>query len=533
MNRILTLFVCAVSFNAFGQYQVGDIGPGGGWIFYVDTLDLFEFDFMEVASTTEDRTPNWGGHALVGQNTAASQNLGRGGYYSSLYLGQASPWQIATLSTGGPAALIHANGCTQGGYGDWFLPTIEDCEVMRVAFGDSLVEMISFDPDDPYNYNVWTASCFLDEGNYTRARTYNLSNGNISSQLSTGNQWGNSSGRQVLPIRTFSLQNEQICGVGTVWDEDSQTCIIDETYCSWQPDSDGDQLIGVSDLLMFLSVFGDTDLDQDGIFDSNDDCVGEYDECGVCNGSGPSIPIVESIEILYDSVYAEQIDEWLVYEYADTTFSFTCYEWSCGDPIEYQGYDYETVQIGEQCWFAENLRADTYLNGDSILFVSDAEEWGVQSGAMTRQPDNLSADLGALYNWLAVDDSRGLCPSGWHVSTDSDWQLLNLQAGLPMDELETTGWLGEAQEIGNKLKDPDYWNGGQGYDLFGFGARAGGYMNSGGTGAVGANGDWWTRDVPPPNLHPIRRGLHANEEGNLRCRCSGWNDGFSIRCVRD
>ena len=72
----------------------------------------------------------------------------------------------------------------------------------------------------------------------------------------------------------------EFCGDGTVWDEASQTCIIDETYCSWQPDSDGDQLIGVSDLLMFLSVFGDTDLDQDGIFDSNDDCVGEYDECG-------------------------------------------------------------------------------------------------------------------------------------------------------------------------------------------------------------------------------------------------------------
>ena len=207
--------------------------------------------------------------------------------------------------------------------------------------------------------------------------------------------------------------------------------------------------------------------------------------------------------------------------------------WACGDPLEYQGYDYETVQIGEQCWFAENLSADTYLNGDSILFVSDAEDWVVESGAMTRQPDNLSTDLGALYNWLAVDDSRGLCPSGWHVSTDSDWQLLNLQAGLPMDELDSIGWLGGAQDIGNKLKDPNYWNGGQGYDLFGFGARAGGYMNSGGTGAVGANGDWWTRDVPPPNMHPIRRGLHANEEGNMRCRCSGWNDGFSIRCVKD
>ena len=38
-------------------------------------------------------------------------------------------------------------------------------------------------------------------------------------------------------------------------------------------------------------------------------------------------------------------------------------EWSCGDPLEYQGYDYETVQIGEQCWFAENLRAESYRMG--------------------------------------------------------------------------------------------------------------------------------------------------------------------------
>ena len=36
-------------------------------------------------------------------------------------------------------------------------------------------------------------------------------------------------------------------------------------------------------------------------------------------------------------------------------------------PTEYQGYDYETVQIGEQCWFAENLRSENYLNGDAIL----------------------------------------------------------------------------------------------------------------------------------------------------------------------
>ena len=33
-------------------------------------------------------------------------------------------------------------------------------------------------------------------------------------------------------------------------------------------------------------------------------------------------------------------------------------EFSCGNPVSYQGYDYATVLIGEQCWFAENLRSE-------------------------------------------------------------------------------------------------------------------------------------------------------------------------------
>ena len=56
--------------------------------------------------------------------------------------------------------------------------------------------------------------------------------------------------------------------------------------------------------------------------------------------------------------------------------------WQCGDPLEYQGYDYETVQIGEQCWFAENLHGELYLSGDSIPAGLSDSEWSVTvSGA--------------------------------------------------------------------------------------------------------------------------------------------------------
>lgn len=162
------------------------------------------------------------------------------------------------------------------------------------------------------------------------------------------------------------------CGEGTVWDEDSQTCIIDETYCSWQPDSDGDQLIGVSDLLMFLSVFGDTDLDQDGIFDSNDDCVGEYDECGVCNGSGPSIPIIESIEIQFDSLYADQIDEWLVYEYSDTTYNYVCEAIEgCTDPEAFNYAESANVEDNSCIYVVLGCTDSSACNFDSLAELDD------------------------------------------------------------------------------------------------------------------------------------------------------------------
>ena len=68
----------------------------------------------------------------------------------------------------------------------------------------------------------------------------------------------------------------------------------------------------------------------------------------------------------------------IVYEFgADTTFSYECVPVfaDCGDTVRYQGYDYATVLIGEQCWFAENLRSENYENGDAIPAGLSDSEW--------------------------------------------------------------------------------------------------------------------------------------------------------------
>ena len=97
---------------------------------------------------------------------------------------------------------------------------------------------------------------------------------------------------------------------------------------------------------------------------------------------------------------------------------------SCYAGVEMDGYRYYGVPIGDQCWFAENLRTTVYADGTSIPEVTDNTEWAGLSSDARCVYDNDASTMhvyGKLYNWYAVDDARGLCPTGWHVPTDADW----------------------------------------------------------------------------------------------------------------
>ena len=88
------------------------------------------------------------------------------------------------------------------------------------------------------------------------------------------------------------------------------------------PDVNCDGYVNVNDLLGLLGYFGDEDLDGDGIWDSQDDCV--EDDCGICDGPGPEILEVDTIIVVLDSVYLQGLDDWYTYEFADTTFTLNC-----------------------------------------------------------------------------------------------------------------------------------------------------------------------------------------------------------------
>jgi len=95
--------------------------------------------------------------------------------------------------------------------------------------------------------------------------------------------------------------------------------------------------------------------------------------------------------------------------------------------IDYDGNAYPTCQIGTQVWMAENLRVKHYRNGDVIPNVTNNGAWGALNtgGYCWYENDSInSAKYGFLYNYYAVDDSRGLCPVGWHEPADAEWTTL-------------------------------------------------------------------------------------------------------------
>lgn len=94
-----------------------------------------------------------------------------------------------------------------------------------------------------------------------------------------------------------------------------------------------------------------------------------------------------------------------------------------------------TITIDEQVWLARNLAVTTFRNGDPIPRITDGAEWAAAGRA--RQPaqsayghnEARAAREGLRYNYAAVSDPRGLCPQGFRVPADADWNALGADLG--------------------------------------------------------------------------------------------------------
>ena len=94
---------------------------------------------------------------------------------------------------------------------------------------------------------------------------------------------------------------------------------------------------------------------------------------------------------------------------------------------DYDGSVYKTLKIGSKVWMAENLRSTHYRNGEPIPDIKDSKQWNIlTSGAFCELNNNqdYTKAFGLLYNWYTIADIRNVCPGGWHVPSESEWDSM-------------------------------------------------------------------------------------------------------------
>jgi uncharacterized protein (TIGR02145 family) len=147
---------------------------------------------------------------------------------------------------------------------------------------------------------------------------------------------------------------------------------------------------------------------------------------------------------------------------------------------------YQAVKIGAQYWFQSNLDSKIYavrkkvevwelidtINSYTPYTTSIAylNESPLDDTLAVQWPfngyDSLTKKYGRMYTWYAASDARNICPTGWHVPNESEWDKMiavlggDSLAGGKMKDTSTIEWnypnLAEVNQYNLKVKSTGY-----------------------------------------------------------------------------
>ncbi len=198
---------------------------------------------------------------------------------------------------------------------------------------------------------------------------------------------------------------------------------------------------------------------------------------------------------------------------------------SCGATIvDRDGYTYRTVQIGSQCWMADNLSTKTTPAGATLSALN--RDCMTTSNTQGGESDCLAGRT--LYKFSTVmngdsEGGQGICPAGWHVPSDADWHVLEMSlVPNPGTEGECPAAhtsAGSCLYVGDKLKV----GGSANFN----GAFSGSRDNAGNYGGYGNGGYWWSS-----HSSQYYRAISTANTG-LGRNSFGANAGLSVRCLKN
>jgi uncharacterized protein (TIGR02145 family) len=210
--------------------------------------------------------------------------------------------------------------------------------------------------------------------------------------------------------------------------------------------------------------------------------------------------------------------------------------------VAYEGQTYRTVKIGTQTWFAENLNyavAGSKCYGEGGLVYDGEEDDFIKKMLSAAEVQANCVKYGRLYYWstaMALPSScnenscssqiqskhRGICPDGWHIPSNDDWDVL-------MD------YVGGYETAGKHLKAQSGWepsSGIENLDTYGFSALPGNYGVSDGSFYDFGIGIWWSAGEDS-NGAPYYRNINYDRD---RAHWTSQDESYtlySVRCLQD